>query len=118
VRVTPTRCAALFSSRGPGNSLENKIFLASALRITAEKTSRDLNLMRQIRNEFAHDMNAIGFETPHIKARIDEFHAVAMLYKMTKDTGHSLKERFIKQVWTLVGGFQLHLETESAITSE
>jgi len=88
------------------------------LRITAEKTSRDLNLMRQIRNEFAHDMNAIGFETPHIKARIDEFHAVAMLYKMTKDTGHSLKERFIKQVWTLVGGFQLHLETESAITSE
>lgn len=74
--------------------------MASALRIPAEKTTRDLNLMRQIRNEFAHDMNDIVFDTPHIKSRIDEFHAVAMLYKMTKGTGHSPKERFIKQVDT------------------
>lgn len=108
----------LFGARGPGSSFENKIYLSYALKVTAEKTTRDLELIRAIRNEFAHDMNEINFTSAHICNRIDEFHAVTILYKISKGTGASPRERFIKEILTLVSGFQLDLEgiEENAIT--
>ena len=109
----------LFNARGPGSSFENKIYLGYTLKVTAEKTTRDLHLMRAIRNEFAHDMNEIAFASPHISNRIDEFHAVTVLWKISKATGASPRERFLKEIYTLVSGFQLTLEglTENAITT-
>jgi DNA-binding MltR family transcriptional regulator len=112
-RLVGDEAKHLFSERGPGGSLENKIFMAYMLSIVGPKTRRDLDLLRRIRNEFAHNMNEIDFDTPEIRERIDQLHAVEQFYR-------NLRPKFTRRDWvineffTLVAGFQLSLEGAEA----
>ena len=54
---------SLFGSNGPLGNSSSRIKLARALNWISDKTYRDLELMRKIRNEFAHKHFAINFSS-------------------------------------------------------
>jgi hypothetical protein len=45
-----------------------------ALNLYGERTFHDLDLLRELRNLFAHGRLAIDFDTPAVKRAINEFH--------------------------------------------
>jgi hypothetical protein len=74
--------------------LSSKITKAYALKIIGPTTRHDLDLIRAIRNEFAHDMNPIQFTDEHITSCYKEV-------KRDNDIhmdGKSIRDRFIRLV--------------------
>jgi DNA-binding MltR family transcriptional regulator len=69
----------LFGGHGIFSGLSAKILSAFALRIIGPVAQRDLDLINKIRNEFAHDMNPLYFNTPRVQDRCKEL-------KITEDT--------------------------------
>jgi hypothetical protein len=62
-----------FHDSGIIRTFSEKIWLAFFLRVIGPLTRRDVDLIRLIRNQAAHDMNPISFEeTPEIKSRCME----------------------------------------------
>ena len=55
-----------FGPAGPLGSFWTKIRLAYALDLIAAYEYRDLELLRQIRNRFAHQIEAVGFDDPEV----------------------------------------------------
>jgi hypothetical protein len=55
----------LFDDGGVLNTFSQKIMAAYFLKIIGPQTRRDLDLIRKIRNDAAHDMNPISFEGSH-----------------------------------------------------
>ena len=58
----------LFGQNAPLGSFSSKIKMAYYMGLISSKSRRDLNIIRQIRNEFAHNSSAISFETNKIKS--------------------------------------------------
>jgi hypothetical protein len=56
----------LFGSNGPGGTFTNKIIIAHALGIFGDKTRQNLDIIRTIRNAFAHAAHPIRFDDPDI----------------------------------------------------
>lgn len=57
---------ALFAGEGPLSRFASRIKLAFSLGLIGEKTRRDLDRIREIRNAFAHARRHISFLTPEI----------------------------------------------------
>lgn len=64
----------LLDNNGPLTTFSSRIELSYLLGLIGEQTRRDLNLIRKIRNEFAHTSNPISFETESIRNRCLELH--------------------------------------------
>jgi hypothetical protein len=63
----------LFAENGILGTLSEKIWAAYFLKIIGPQVRRDIDLIRNIRNQASHDMNPISFEnTPEIAARCRE----------------------------------------------
>lgn len=64
----PNQKAALklFEDREALRSLSAKISMAYALNLYGTQTHRNLNILREIRNFFAHEMAPLNFKTPEI----------------------------------------------------
>jgi mannitol operon repressor len=62
----------LLGKNGAIGTFSAKIDLAFALELFGQQVYRELTLIRKIRNEFAHEYGAIGFQTPAIKSRCAE----------------------------------------------
>jgi hypothetical protein len=60
---------ALSSDTGLLGTFSNKITTAYFMRLIGPSTQRDCHLIRKIRNEVAHNMNPLSFETPEIANR-------------------------------------------------
>lgn len=56
----------LFKGSGPLATFSAKIEIGSAAGILGPRTRGDLNLIRKVRNEFAHFLKPIAFTTPHV----------------------------------------------------
>src|SRR5262249_57189938 len=64
---------ALFSDNGIVGIFSKKIWAAYFLKVIGPEARRDIDLIRNIRNQAAHDMNPISFDsTPEIAARCQE----------------------------------------------
>lgn len=72
----------LFSGYGPLSSFSAKIDLAYALDLIPESLRRDLHVIREIRNEFAHSTVSIHFGSEPIKTMLLKFPD----YKATTET--------------------------------
>ncbi len=68
----------LFEYEGAVGTFSSKIVMAYALKLIGPATRFDLDLIRQLRNEFAHSRMTFGFMTPEIKAVCDQFKIVDM----------------------------------------
>jgi hypothetical protein len=65
----------LFNDNGILGTFSEKIWAAYFLKIIGPEARRDIDIIRNIRNQAAHDMNAISFDgTPEIAARCRELH--------------------------------------------
>lgn len=64
----------MLDNNGPLTTFSSRIELSYLLGLIGEQTRRDLNLIRKIRNEFAHTSNPISFETESIRNRCLELH--------------------------------------------
>lgn len=62
----------LFRSSAPLGSFAAKIRLAYLMRIVSETLSKELEIMKDIRNRFAHDLTA-AFDHPPIRDRCNNF---------------------------------------------
>lgn len=59
----------LFAQSGPMPSLSAKIWMAYFMRVIGPATRRELDILRALRNECAHDMNPIRFDQARIANR-------------------------------------------------
>jgi hypothetical protein len=64
----------LFGQMKPLSSFNAKIRMGFALKLYGERTFHDLDLLRKLRNPFAHGKLAIDFNTPEVKWAINQFH--------------------------------------------
>jgi hypothetical protein len=74
IKMGPSDERDLFGSSGVLGSFSNKIKLASALGIIRGRTVHDLNVLREIRNAFAHTLLDLNFETPELVTMCKSFH--------------------------------------------
>ena len=65
----PLKVDELFSYNGPFGTFSSRINIAHALGHISETTYNDLNIVRGIRNDFAHSRQEISFETQSVKDR-------------------------------------------------
>lgn len=70
--------AALFEGEAPLARLSSRTRLAFALGLIGQKTRRDLDRVREIRNAFAHARQAIAFTTPEIAHVCKHFELVEL----------------------------------------
>jgi hypothetical protein len=68
LHVLPNATAAwtLFEDRGLLESFGAKITMGHALDLYGKQTRRNLDILRQVRNLFAHDISQLTFATPEI----------------------------------------------------
>lgn len=66
----------LFEASGPLSTFSSKIAIAYAFGIIGPKTRHDLNLLREIRNAFAHAMRSITFDTKEVVDMLKNFNAL------------------------------------------
>ena len=64
----------LFGPMKPLSTFSAKIRMGFALKLYGERTFDDLELLRKLRNLFAHGKLAIDFNTPEVKSAIHQFH--------------------------------------------
>jgi hypothetical protein len=72
LNLGPKRRDELFTFNGPGGTFSNKIIIGHALGIFGDRTRQNLDIIRTIRNAFAHAAHPIRFDDPAI-ARLCEF---------------------------------------------
>src|SRR6202171_251112 len=66
----------LFDGYGPLSSFSAKIDLSYALQIINKDQYDDLTVIRRIRNQFAHAMPLVNFDSPQIRAHFKSFNTV------------------------------------------
>ena len=85
------------SLNGPLNSLSSKILFAHRLGLISSKFARDLNIVRNIRNKFAHDVFGCNFNDGGVKQQVDELKkSINDLEEILKDEFGEGYEEFIK----------------------
>lgn len=60
----------LFDGYGPIGSFAAKSDIAYAFRLLSDDDYADLQIIRKVRNEFAHAQEVLGFETPKIETLV------------------------------------------------
>ena len=63
----------LFDLNGPFDSFSSKILAAYRLGWIDSDIYHDINLVREIRNKFAHELHGINLESPEFRERVDKF---------------------------------------------
>ena len=82
----------IFSGYGPLSSFSSKITVSYAFSFIGDKSRRNLNLIRDIRNAFAHTGAALSFETKEV---VDVCRLLGKLDERPLE--HSRKPRLIYQ---------------------
>ena len=70
----------LFELNGPFASFSSKILVAHSLGWIDSQIHDDINLVRKIRNVFAHEIHGIDLESPKIRSLIDQFKTPSSYY--------------------------------------
>lgn len=69
----PSVVSKMFAGSGPLATLSAKIDMGLLLGILEKSRHRELHLIRDIRNKFAHGLEALTFETPRIRDQCENF---------------------------------------------
>src|SRR5260370_1679118 len=101
----------MFGFNKPLSSFEAKIQLASAMRLIPEEMEPDLNVIRRLRNAFAHAPSTIKFSDPPVAKELQKisFHPI-----------HKSREarriaRIMRKLY--IGSIDAHTEREEFIFS-
>jgi hypothetical protein len=99
VSMSNTRLDLLFGRMRPLSSFAAKIELGSALGLYSDRARLLLNMLRDVRNAFAHEMNAIGFDAPEIAKLVEKAKTP------NAPSGPSTRETFINLFYAVIGIF-------------
>ena len=75
----------LFDLNGPFSSFASKTLVAYTLGWISSDIYHDVNLVREIRNKFAHQLHGIDLETKNIRQLIDKFKLPDQLFSDWND---------------------------------
>jgi len=64
----------ILDQRGPLATFSSRIDMAYAMGLIGKRTLLDLNLLRKIRNEFAHTAEPLSFDSPKVSAWCSQLH--------------------------------------------
>jgi mannitol operon repressor len=102
----PKRIPEMFeAATGPFSTFSGRIQTAYALGFLAPSELRDLDLIRKIRNEFAHDLHGVTFSTPSVVARCTELTRCNFLQKAVGEL--TARDRYILRVTFLANWIAL-----------
>jgi DNA-binding MltR family transcriptional regulator len=73
----------IFSPSGPLDSFSSRINMSYCLGLISNVARKDLNLIRKIRNRFAHSAENVSFEDTDIKAHCDKLYHDVYKEKLT-----------------------------------
>ncbi|MGH6878708.1 MAG: hypothetical protein ACREHV_15205 [Rhizomicrobium sp.] len=113
--LAPDRTKYLFRDGAPLGTFSNKILMGYALDLYGDDTFANLDVIRQIRNAFAHAKIPISFETPELIAACDLLNVDSLIddhYGEPIPAGRVLegKERFKCAChWVSVSFFKVYL---------
>lgn len=102
----------VFSNKGFLETFSSKIDFAYLLGLITKSMHRDLHLLRKIRNEFAHNLTNLSFDSPAIRDRCSE------LSYQNLDRTESSRDKFTSTMMRIDGELfvtsseQKHLETK------
>jgi Mannitol repressor. len=85
----------LFENRGPLESFYSRIQVAYAFGLIGADVRNELNLIREIRNEFAHIRDPLSFSDPSIEARCKSLQVPSMVEREVNDTLATVQDRFL-----------------------
>jgi hypothetical protein len=104
---------AFFDGNGAAGSLSRKIALLQAFKVIGPITRRNLNIVREIRNAFAHGKIPITFETPEVKALCEELRLINPLDPAERNPdnqiGPASRDRFHDVVVTAMLLLAIHI---------
>ena len=87
----------LVEGNGPISSFSCRINIAFAIGIISSNVRHDLNLIRKIRNDFAHAHHELMFEDHKIKNRCD-----SLIYK-TNPFARTARDNFLTSMMSIIG---------------
>jgi DNA-binding MltR family transcriptional regulator len=91
----------LFQSEGPLGTFSSHIKIAYMLGLIEQYEYKDLEIIRSIRNEFAHVRQNLRFTTQHIKARCNNLHAAKAFHLGAGSAIRSPRQKFLLSVYFL-----------------
>lgn len=91
----------LFEGNGPMATFSNRIKVAYSIGLLSAAEMRDLNLIRAVANDFAHEPEDISFAHPHVVSRCSHLSG-ASLYR---DAQNGARRVFVTTAMSLLGGF-------------
>jgi len=112
----------IFDTNGPLGQFSDKILLGYGLEIFGTKTRHDLDLIRYLRNGFAHCQLPLRFSTPEVKAICNNLHlpdiehnraTPLQLFDRAVDGGGAWhdkahpRERYVICCYTIIAGLHL-----------
>jgi DNA-binding MltR family transcriptional regulator len=95
----------LFGPSGPLDSFSSRINMAYCLGLISNMAMKDLNIIRKIRNRFAHTAEDVLFDDADIRYQCDALYHDAYKEKL------SPRNKFIRVVWSVA--IQIHLSMAS-----
>lgn len=93
--ITKAEIASLFSENGIAGTFSAKIWLAYCMKLIGSLTKRDLDLIRKIRNDAAHELLPVSFSLSTIA---DRCRAIDFSKTLKGQPGLSLRRAFLAKV--------------------
>ncbi len=94
IKQRPKLVKLLFEGFGPLSTFSARIGVSYAFDLLEDWMASDLDLIRRIRNEFAHSLESKTFRDPEITRMVDQF---ACITKLTKNIEHLKEDLSSKQ---------------------
>lgn len=88
----------LFSGQGALATFSSRISICYSFKLIRFETYRDLELIRKIRNHFAHNMYDATFSDSEARSRCDNFEFIKELKKHWDYSNHTSREIFLLAV--------------------
>lgn len=101
---------AFFSGMGPLATFNAKIEMAYLLRIVSKECRAKMHTIRRVRNEFAHNLQPLNFETPHIRDMCSSLVQTDVGEFITNEMGKIVGPEYVANVISIL---TISLPTES-----
>jgi hypothetical protein len=104
-----------YENRGPISDFSAKIKLAYSLGIFGEETKRDLDVIREIRNVFAHSGQSTSFKTDEVAEMCKLFKVQPAVRVVIVGVESTARQKYVKAATTIGGRLKIALERQPAV---
>ncbi|WP_338692035.1 hypothetical protein V5279_37980 [Bradyrhizobium sp. 26S5] len=99
-----------YDSNGPASDFAAKIKIGYVLGLFGPQTKKDLNLIREVRNAFAHSLQAISFKTQEVAEMCKLFSLQPMVRIRIAGVSQASRSRYIEVTTILAGRLKIAIE--------